>query len=187
MIQCHIFSKGLALSWPCALALLLLFWIPAFGAKPIDGFRNLQFGMTPQEVQTLKNCSTSQECIYELSGKNRYAQLTYGLEDGHTDKSSQHLRLSKITFDMGQYSEGWYSQLQMILGNSYRLTHDFTDETMNAFLAKQFEELQAGYEDGQIVLIVNRRPFGNMTLKMVYQDTVRAAEFIRQQAHSSSR
>ncbi len=180
-MQCHIFSKSFALYWSHTLAVLFVFWIPAYGAEPIDGFRNLKFGMTPQEVQTLKNCSTSHECMYELSNKNRYVQLTYGPKDGRTDREApQPLRLSKISFDMGQYSEGWYNQLQMILGNSYRLTHDFTDERMNAFLAKQFEELQAGYEDGQIILIVNRRQFGNMVLKLVYQDTTLASEFVRQ-------
>jgi hypothetical protein len=51
---------------------------------------------------------------------------------------------------------------------------------MNAFLAKKFDELKAGYEDGQIVLKVVRRQFGNMTLKVVYQNTTLAAEFNRQ-------
>lgn len=184
----HFFGKCLASYWPYVPVVLLLLWIPVYGAEPIDGFRDLKFGMTPQEVQTLKNCSTSHECMYELSSKNRYAHLTYDLEDGSTDRETpQPARLTKITFDMGQYSEGWYNQLQMILGNSYRLTHDFTDETMNAFLAKQFEELQAGYEEGQIVLSVNRRQFGNMILKMVYQDAAQAAEFIRQRSHSIPR
>ena len=81
---------------------------------------------------------------------------------------------------MRQYSEGWYNQLQMILGNSYRLTHDFTDETMNAFLTKQLEELHKAYEDGQVVLTVVRRQFGNMILKVIYQNTTLGSEFIRQ-------
>ncbi len=183
-MQPHICRKGLAMSWSPALAVLLLFWIPAYGAEPIDGFRDLKFGMTPQEVQSLQNCSTSHECMYELSSKNRYVQLSYDRKPKTTDHATlQPLQLSRITFDMGQYSEGWYNQLQMILGNSYHLTHDFTDETMNAFLAKQFEELQAGYEDGQIILIVNRRQFGNMILKIVYQDITRAAEFVRKSPH----
>jgi hypothetical protein len=51
---------------------------------------------------------------------------------------------------------------------------------MNAFLAKKFKELNAGYEDGQVVLKVVRRQFGNLTLKVVYQNTSLAKEFIRQ-------
>jgi hypothetical protein len=70
----------------------------------------------------------------------------------------------------------------MILGNSYRLTHDFTDETMNAFLSKQLEELQIGYEDGQVVLTVVRRQFGNMILKVIYQNTTLGSEFFRQRS-----
>jgi hypothetical protein len=54
---------------------------------------------------------------------------------------------------------------------------------MNAFLAKKSEELEAGYEDGQVVLKVVRRQFGNLTLQVVYQNTRLAEEFI-QKAHT---
>jgi FMN phosphatase YigB (HAD superfamily) len=137
--------------------------------------------MTQQEVKTLEPCSTAHECLYELSNKIRYMQLTYGKDRTAPDSDSpEPPRLSKITIDMGRYSDAWHQQLQMILGSSYRLTHDYTDETMNAFLAKKLEELNAGYEDGQVVLKVVRRQFGNMILKVVYQNRTLAAEFIRQ-------
>jgi hypothetical protein len=167
--------------WLHLLSVICLLCFPAFAAEPIDGFRDLKFGMTPQEVQTLPNCSTSQECLYELSNKNRYLQLTY-TQDGSAagSNSTTTPRLAKITIDMGQYSEGSYHQLQVMMGNSYRLTHDFTDETMNAFLANELHVLQAGYEDGHVVLVVVRREFGNMTIKVTYQNTPLAMEFIRQ-------
>jgi len=161
--------------------LLFLFCIPAFSSEPIDGFRDLKFGMSPQEVQALPNCSTSQECIYELSNKNRYVTLTYGTNGASPEsESTNNLQLTTVTIDMGQYTEEWYHQLQMILGKSYRLTHDFTDETMSGFLAKQVEKLQAGYENGQVVLSVIRRQFGNMILKVIYQNPQLATGFIRQ-------
>ena len=175
------FGHPLASFWLYLSCVMWLFCVPAYGAEPIDGFRDLKFGMLPQEVQALSNCSTPHECIYELSNKNRYATPTYGSNDlTQGSESTKNLRLVKISIDMGQYSEGWYNQLQMILGNSYRLTHDFTDETMNAFLSKQLEELQIGYEDGQVVLTVVRRQFGNMILKVIYQNTTLGSEFIRQ-------
>ncbi len=49
---------------------------------------------------------------------------------------------------------------------------------MNAFLANQLKELQVGYENGQVLLTVMRRQFGNMILKIVYQNTMRAAKFV---------
>jgi hypothetical protein len=161
--------------------IMLVFCFPTYAAEPLDGFRDLKFGMTPQEIKALKTCSTSHECLYELSDKIRYIHLTY-VKDTTTPGSDfpEPPRLAKITIDMGQYSDAWHQQLQIILGNSYRLTHDYTDETMNAFLANKFDELKAGYEDGQIVLKVVRRQFGNMTLKVVYQNTTLAAEFNRQ-------
>lgn len=161
--------------------IMVAFCFPTYAAEPIDGFRELKFGMTPQEVHALTNCSTSHECIYELSQKNRYVHLTYDPDTTtQGSKSTEHLRLTKITIDMGQHTDGWYHQLQMILGNSYRLTHDFTDETLNAFLANQFEELEEGYENGRVLLTVMRRQFGNMILKIVYQNTMRAAKFVEE-------
>jgi len=110
--------------------------------------------------------------------------LTYALEStspgSDTNKTPQ---LAKISIDMGPYTDEWHQQLQIILGNSYRLTHDFTDETAKAFLALKFAELKAGYEDGQVVLKVVRRPFGNMVLKVVYQSPMLATDFIRE-AHT---
>ena len=177
----HKIGSPLTLSWLYVSTILLLFGIPVYGAEPIDGFRDLKFGMSPQEVQALSNCSTPHECIYELSDKNRYIQLTYApVRTSQGSDSTKHLQLAKATIDMGQFTEDWHKQLQMILGKSYRLTHDYTDDTMNAFLSSQLEELQAGYEDGQIVLTVLRRQFGNMILRVIYQNTSLAAEFVRQ-------
>jgi len=167
--------------WIILSCILLVLGVPTYAAEPLDGFRDLKFGMTPEEVQSLPTCQTSHECLYELSNKNRYVQLTY-VPSSPTPGSdaSAPPQLAQITIDMGQYSDGWHQQLQMILGNSYQLTHDFTDETLNAFLAKKLEELKAGYENGQIILTVARRPFGNMILKVIYQNTTLAAEFVQQ-------
>ena len=166
--------------WFHLACIMCTFAVPIQAAEPIDGFRDLKFGMTPEEVQALPACQTSHECLYELSNKNRYVHLIYTPD--HTAPgadSTAHSRLAQINIDMGQYTDGWHQQLQMILGKSYQLTHDFTDETMNAFLAKQLEELRAGYENGQVILTVARRPFGNLTLKVIYQNTTLAEEFIR--------
>ena len=180
-MQLFKFGHTLRSFWLHLSSVMCLLCVPAFAAEPIDGFRDLKFGMTPQEVQTLPNCSTSQECLYELSNKNRYLQLTYTQDDSASGSDFTNTpRLAKISIDMGQYSEGSYQQLQVMMGNSYRLTHDFTDETMNAFLAKELNVLQLGYEDGHVVLTVVRREFGNMTLKVTYQNTALAMEFIRQ-------
>lgn len=163
--------------------IILLFGSPTFGLEQIDGFRDLKFSLTPPKVKALTNCTNSHECIYQLSDKNRYLNLTY--DSDHTTQeaeSTENLRLAKITIDMGQYTEDGYNQLQMILGKSYRLTHDFTDDTLKAFLSKEVEELQTGYEDGQVVLKVRRRQFGNMILKIIYQNSSLAGEFRRQSA-----
>ena len=155
--------------------------LPVYGADPIDGFRDLKFGMTAEDVTALDACSTSSECLLDLSGKIRYVELTYDQPVTNSAAStSAPPRLTKIAIDMGQYSDMWHQQLQRLLASSYRLTHDFTEETMNAFLDKKLQTLKAGYEDGQIVLSVIRRQFGNMILKVLYQNTTLAEEFVQQ-------
>jgi hypothetical protein len=174
------FHNSLPSYWFHLACLMWAFAVPIHAAETIAGFRDLKFGMTPEEVQALPACQTSHECLYELSNKNRYIHLTYTSDPTAPDSdSSAPPGLTQITIDMGQYTDGWHQQLQMILGKSYQLTHDYTDETMNAFLAKQLEELRAGYENGQIILTVARRPFGNMILKVIYQNTTLAEEFIQ--------
>ena len=168
-------SYGLQLS-----CLIVAFYLPSYAAEPIDGFRDLKFGMTPETVKALPICRTSENCLYELSNKNRYIHLTYTRENTPPGSDpNEPSQLTKISIDMGQYSDQWHQQLQKILGNSYRLTHDFTDEAAKAFLALQVEELKSGYEDGQVVLAVVRRPFGNLILKVIYQNKTLAADFIR--------
>ena len=149
-------------------------------AEPgIDGFRELKFGMTEQEVSALPACSNSKECLYELTDKNRYIELTY-LPDEVSDTTEPTGKLAKITIDMGLYRDEWYQQLQMILGASYPLTQDLTEATKQSFLAGQINELNSGFEDGQVVLKVVRRPFGNLELKVVYQNPALAKAFIQQ-------
>jgi len=158
--------------------------------QSIEGFRDLKFGMTEQEVAALPVCSSSTECLYELNDKNRYVKLTYFPESvsgaAESAGTSSIPRLAKITIDMGQYTDEWHQQLQMILGESYGLTQDLTQATMQSFLAEQQDELNAGYENGQVLLKVVRRPFGNLTLKVVYQNATLAADFLQQKSASAS-
>ncbi len=174
----HPLQREFPLKWMYSLAIFLALSLPAYGAESIDGFRDLKFGMTPLQVQILENCQTSRECMYELSNKNRYLQLTYNSDstESETDLTADS-QLSRITIDMGHFTDEWYQQLQVILGNSYRLTSDFSEDLLNAFMAKQFQQLEAGYEDGQVILQVIRRPFGNVILKVVYQNSTLAKEF----------
>jgi hypothetical protein len=162
---------------------MVLSCVLGYAGQSIDGFRDLKFGMTEQEVSALPACHSSTECLYELTNKNRYVEMKYlpervtgSAESAGTPPTP---RLAKITIDMGPYTDEWHQQLQVILGESYRLTHDLTEATMQSFLAAKQDELNAGYEDGQVLLKVVRRPFGNMTLKVVYQNAALAADFIQ--------
>ena len=149
-------------------------------AEPgIDGFRELKFGMTEQEVSALPACSNSKECLYELTDKNRYIELTY-LSDKVPGTPEPAGKLAQITIDMGQYTDEWYQQLQVILGTSYHLTQNLTEASKQSFLAQQQNEINLGYEDGQVILKVVRRPFGNLALKVLYQNAALANTFIQQ-------
>ncbi len=162
---------------------MLLSGTLSFAGEPVEGFRDLKFGMTKKEVAELESCSSSAECMFELSNKNRYIVLSYGSPEGTPGSSQtppQEEGLKKISIDMGQFTDDWYQQLQLILGNSYELTHDVTEQTIKNFRENQQSKLSAGYEQGQVILTVERRKFGNLILKVIYQDKQLAKAFINQ-------
>lgn len=168
---------------PLAVFSIILSCAVGYAETSIEGFRDLKFGMTQQEVSALPACRGATECLYELTDKNRYITLTYVPETvpGNAEPAGNASipKLAKITIDMGHYTDEWYQQLQAILGNSYRLTHDFTETSMQSFLAKEQDELKKGYADGQVLLKVMRRPFGNITVKVIYQNATLAEDFIQ--------
>ena len=166
-----------------------LFLVSFLGATPgdsdpIEGFRDLKFGMTKGEVQALEACSTSSECIYELSGKNRYLHQLYR-PDGvaslpDTLNGDSPTKLARITIDMGAFTDEWYGELQVILRDKYALTRDLTEKEMKAFISTQRSELVSEYENGKVLLKVVRRKFGNLVLSVIYQNDAMAAESRKQ-------
>lgn len=159
--------------------------------EPIKGFRELKFGMTPQEVEAVEACSSSWECLYPLEGKNRYVYPGFG-ENG--DISGEEIlsrgggagtTLSKITVDMGRFDEDLFAHLQHVLTQHYALTYDTTDENLEAFHAGRRSEIIQAFGNGQILLKVVRRKFGNLITQMVYL-TPELANAARQAAASSA-
>ena len=173
------------------IALHFLFWAPSvWSYDPIDGFGSLKFGMTPQEVEALPDCSTTEECLYEISGKNRYFTITYNskilpkiVEPSSTLKSPQ---LTRIDIDMGPYSESSYTDIFYRLQKIYPLTHDLTEQQDTKFQRGDSNELPIGFAGGNILLKIIRRPFGNMVIKMVYQNE-REAQIYRDSLTSTKK
>lgn len=161
-----------------------------YAGEPIQGFRDLHFGMTPQEVAALDACSSSTDCMYELTEKNRYLTVTYLPEASPNPSESNNTsplpRLAKIAIDMGQYTDEWHQQLQVILGNSYHLTQDFSEEQLQSFLKRKQDQLHTGYDDGQVVLTLVRRTFGNLVIRILYQNPPLANDFIQEMQASST-
>ena len=145
-------------------------------AEIIEGFRDLKFGMTEKEVASLEACSTSSECLYELAGKNRYITLDYSQTPGNQSLAT----LSTISIDMGRFTDHWYEELQIRLQSQYQLTNDILDRDIAAFEKMQISELTSGYDHGQVLLKVVRRQFGNLILKVIYQNKERAAETLKE-------
>ncbi|MGB0911582.1 MAG: hypothetical protein ACPGYT_14560 [Nitrospirales bacterium] len=141
-------------------------------AEAIEGFRELKFGMTKKEVVALETCSTATECLYELAGKNRYLIPFYT----QSPDSSSPPTVAKISIDMGAFNEPWFADLQIRLRDQYQLTHDLRSEDVEAFKNGHITQLTSGYEDGQVLLQVIRRKFGNLILKVIYQNKEMAAK-----------
>lgn len=161
---------------PISAIVVLFLFVPMTSgmAETIDGFRDLKFGMTEKEVEALEPCSSPTSCLYEIEGKNRYLDLSFQ-EIAGSGKPIP--KLARITIDMGWHTDQWYAELHHLLGKSYKLTQDFTDHDMDLFRAGQTNELITAYADARVLLSVARRKFGNLIIKVVYQNGDGAEEW----------
>ncbi len=148
-----------------------LVWVPSLHAQQIHGFGELKFGMPPAEVAALAGCSSQTECLYDLLGKNRYFVLGYGLAHGTTDKPvGTDAHLSRIDIDMGAYTREWFQELFEVFSSQYTLSHSPTEQENASFQQSRSHELVIGFAEDMVLLKVVRRSFGNLIIRMVYQD-----------------
>ncbi len=146
-------------------------------AQPIDGVGKLKFGMKPDEVAALDGCSSQTECLYEILGKNRYFRLVYRPErpDPKTPPSQTPPgTLSLIDIDMGNYTRTWFLELIDVLASQFPVIHSPTEQEDAMFQQGKSQELIIGLADGVVLLKVVRRPFGNLILRVIYQDADKA-------------
>lgn len=145
-------------------------------AKPIDGVGELKFGMTPDEVAALDGCSSQTECLYEILGKNRYFRLVYRPErpGPETPPSQPPGTLSLINIDMGNYTRTWFLELMDVLASQFPVIHSPTERENAMFRQGKSQELIVGLADGVVLLKIVRRPFGNLILRVIYQDADKA-------------
>ena len=144
--------------------------------EPIDGVGELKFGMKPDEVAALDGCSSQTECLYEILGKNRYFHLVYRPErpDPETPPSQTPGTLSLINIDMGNYTRTWFLELMDVLASQFPVVHSPTEQENAMFQQGKSQELIIGLADGVVLLKIVRRPFGNLILRVIYQDADKA-------------
>ncbi len=146
-------------------------------ANTIEGFGKLKLGMTPREVEALQGCSSNTECLYDLLGKNRYFTLTYGANESNNNTESPPsptAELTKIDIDMGNHTRESFGELYETLVSQYPVSHVPTESEDTRFQEGTDNELIIGFADGSVILKIVRRPFGNLILRVVYQDSAAA-------------
>ncbi len=143
-------------------------------AATIQGFGTLKFGMAPAEVAALEGCSSQTECLYDILGKNRYVTLGYGsiqdVPDPTAPSGTTHATLNRIDIEMGTYTQEWFLELFEALAAQYPVNHHPTEHENTFFQQGISQELVIGFADGFVLLKVVRRPFGNIIIRVVYQD-----------------
>ncbi|GEM_PF-1757034 len=165
-------SFGLA-----AILIVIFGGTPSLQADPIDGFGKLKLGMTPGEVEALKGCSSGTECLYEILGKNRYFTLIYDAKSsksGMQSPPSPTAKLTHIDIDMGNHTREWFGELYEVLATQYPVTHIPTKQEDIRFQKGTDNELIIGFANGSVLLKIVRRPFGNLILRVIYQDDAAA-------------
>ena len=137
----------------------------------------MKFGMKPDEVAALDGCSSQTECLYEILGKNRYFHLVYRPErtSGPGDPAIPTPgTLSLINIDMGNYTRTWFLELMDVLASQFPVVHSPTEQENAMFQQGKSQELIIGLADGVVLLKIVRRPFGNLILRVIYQDADKA-------------
>ncbi len=154
----------------------LLVWTASAHAAPIHGFGELKFGMSPADAAALEDCSSQTECLYDLLGKNRYFTLGYDPARGATDLQvgTVPALLSHIDIEMGAYTKEWFLELFEVLASQYAVSHHPTEREDTFFHQARSPELVIGFAEGRVLLKLVRRPFGNIIMRVIYQDAARA-------------
>ncbi len=158
-----------------ALVHLLVVWggVSLTQASTIEGFGKLKLGMTPSEVEALEGCATETECLYDLLGKNRYFTLSYGANSSKNSPESPPsptAKLSQIDIDMGNHTNEWFGELYRALRSQYPVSHVPTEPEDARFQEGTDNELIIGFAEGSVLLKIVRRPFGNLILRVIYQN-----------------
>ena len=108
------------------------------------------------------------------------------IKSDHTlSSSSTGSELTHIDIDMGVYTDEWFSELFKTLSSEYSLNYTPTEQEDTRFQKEDHHELIIGFADGHILLKVVRRPFGNLIIRLIYQDAA-AAESQRKYWTSNS-
>lgn len=165
-----------------AILILALWGVPLTEAKVIDGVGKLKFGMSPSEVEALEGCSSDTECLYDILGKNRYFTLIYGANGAKGSKGSlpsSQAQLTHIDIDMGNHTREWFAELFAVMEAQFPISHLPTEHEAELFETGTSNELIIGFSNGSILLKIVRRPFGNLILRVIYQDSA-ASEALRQ-------
>lgn len=166
------FGKRLSVAVAPIVVIGSLLLVPPIHGQPIDGVGELKFGMAPDEVAALDGCSSQTECLYEILGKNRYFRLVYRPERPapETPPSQPPGTLSLIDIDMGNYTRTWFLELMDVLASQFPVIHSPTERENAMFHEGKRQELIIGLADGVVLLKIVRRPFGNLILRVIYQD-----------------
>jgi hypothetical protein len=151
-------------------------------AKTTEGFGKLKLGMTPSEVEALEGCTTNTTCLYDLLGKNRYFTLSYGENDSTRNvevSPGATTTLRQIDIDMGNHTNEWFGELYEALASQYQVFYVPTETEDSRFQEGKDHELLVGFADGSVLLKIVRRPYGNLILRVVYQNE-EAAKALRE-------
>ncbi len=83
-------------------------------------------------------------------------------------------KLTKIVIDMGNHTRESFGELYETLVSQYPVSHVPTEPEDIRFQEGTDNELIIGLADGSVILKIVRRPFGNLILRVVYQDRAAA-------------
>ncbi|MED5579517.1 MAG: tetratricopeptide repeat protein [Nitrospinota bacterium] len=121
----------------------------------IDGYKEIKFGMTLQEINNLGVCSKTLNIVhirnmnmcYSIIGQKR--EFIFGFVKGNRG-------LKMITINFGRYVPSLHNQIRRILDQKYKKYYRGTKTDSDRFRSGQLQVFKDAWENGQVVLTIKR-------------------------------
>ena len=141
----------------------------------VDGYKDLKFGMSLDDVKELDVCKLliGQQGLYKCYGKliNLYEEPAFKAPITSSGK------LSQIAVGLGEFKSSVAEEYNALLAQKYGIDSSYNDEDINNFSSNRLSSLDTIYAKGHVVMTIYHDGQGGMLLDILYNDSKNAKQY----------